>query len=74
MATQEFATVLHLNPSDEELKNKAREFYEKSGKLHLREQALVDTKSALDYIKSYNYLVAGEKLNSALSAVSRISQ
>jgi len=74
LAVKEFTTVLYLNPSDEELKNKAREMYQRSERLYLRNQALVETRRALDYIDAGDYPSAGKKLKSALSVVSSITQ
>ncbi|MBD3264253.1 MAG: tetratricopeptide repeat protein [Candidatus Omnitrophica bacterium] len=74
IATKEFRTVLSLNPPDEKLKNKTRELYAQAERLYFRNQALANTKSALDYIKSNDYLSAGDKLEEALTAVFYITQ
>ena len=74
IAIQEFRTVLSLKTPDQELEAKAREFYKKSQNLQLKKQALVNTQNALDYINNGDYLSAGDKLKSALTAVFRIIQ
>jgi tetratricopeptide (TPR) repeat protein len=74
VASKEFRTVLSLNPPDEELVNKAQELYKQTQRLHLREQAYVNTKNALDYINKGDYLSAGNKLKDALTAVFSITR
>lgn len=73
-AAKEFKTVLFLNPPDEELVGKAKEFYKQSEMLCLKKQALVNAKSAVNCINSGGYQVAGDKLKNALSAVFSIIQ
>jgi len=74
LAAKEFTTVLYLNPSDEDLKLKTREMYEKAERLYLRNEALVNAQRALDYIDEGDYPAAGKRLKDALSAVSSITQ
>ncbi len=74
IAIKEFRTVLSLNSPDRELTEKARKLYKDAERLYLRERVLVDTKSALEYIESNEYLSAGEKLKSALTSIFRITQ
>ncbi len=74
VALGELKTVLALNPSDEELKRKARKLYQQAERLYLEQKALTNTKSALEYIENNDYLSAGERLKDALDAVFRVSQ
>ena len=74
VAVREFATAHSLNPPDEELKSKIRDLYQEAQRLYIRRQVLVDTESALDYIKKKDYLSAGEKLKNAISSLFRIVQ
>ena len=74
VAVNECKTILSLNPPDEELKNKTRVLYQEAQKLYLKQQALVNTKDALDYINNEDYLSAADKLKSSLTAVFRITQ
>ena len=73
-AMQEFQAAITLNPADEQLKDKCREYYKNAEKLYVKEQALANTQDALNYIKNEDYLTAGEKLKNALTSVFRIDQ
>jgi len=73
-AIKESNMVLSLNPPNEELKARAREIAQASERLRFKEKAFADTNNALEYMKSGDYLSAGEKLKSALEATFRISQ
>ena len=74
VAMGEFKTVLSLNPADKELLNQARRLYQQSERLYLEQEAFTNTKSALEYIESNDYLSAGERLKDALDAVFRVSR
>jgi len=73
-AIKECNVVLSLNPPNEELKTKAREIAQASERLRFKEKAFADTNNALEYLRSGDYLSAGEKLKSALEATFHISQ
>ena len=74
IAVKELMTVLYLNPPDEELKSRARDVYAEAERLYLRDQAFANTKSALDYMDSGDYLSAQDRLKNALAAVASITQ
>ncbi|MFH1772719.1 MAG: tetratricopeptide repeat protein [Candidatus Omnitrophota bacterium] len=73
-ALKEISTALSLNPADSELMAKLEDLYRNTNKLHIKQQALASVEEALNYIKSDNFLSAGEKLRNALSSIFRISQ
>ena len=74
VAIKEFRTVLSLNVNYEMMNTTSRELIEQAERLYLRDQAYLNTKNALDYIEKDDYLSAGDKLKSALTAVFRITQ
>jgi Flp pilus assembly protein TadD len=74
IAVKEFRTVLFLNPPDEKLKSKTRDYYVQAERFYLKNQAFSSTQRALDYIKSGDFASAGERLRDALKAVSGITQ
>lgn len=74
IAVREFATVLSLDPVDEDVKSQTKDLYQESQRLYLRREALVNTENALDYIKNSDYLSAGDKLKNAISFLLRIIQ
>lgn len=73
-ATKEFKEVISLNSPCKELQEDAKDILAKTEQFQLRDEALTSTEHALDYIKSSDYLSAGEKLKKALSTVFRIAQ
>ncbi|MEM7816565.1 MAG: tetratricopeptide repeat protein [Candidatus Aenigmatarchaeota archaeon] len=73
-ALRELENALELNPPDEALKAKILERYKDIQKIYAKEQALIETEQALKYLKSEDYLSAGEKLKNALTEVFRIAQ
>ena len=73
-AIKELNTVLSLNVPDEKMNATSRQLVEQAERLYLRDQAYVNTKNALDYMERDDYLSAGDKLKSALTAVFRITQ
>jgi len=73
-AIKELSTVVSLNVPDKKMNDTSRQLIEQAERLHLRNQAYTDTKNALDYIERDDYLSAGDKLKSALTAVFRITQ
>ncbi|MCF7875150.1 MAG: tetratricopeptide repeat protein [Candidatus Omnitrophica bacterium] len=74
VAIKELRKVLSLNPSDLELKTKARKVFKRAKRFQLRQEAFVNAKDALDYMENNDYLSATAKLKSALNAVFRITQ
>jgi len=74
VAVKEFMTVLYLNPPDEDLKIETRDLYEQAERLYLRNQALVSTQNALDYMDRGDYASAGKRLKDALSTITSITQ
>jgi Flp pilus assembly protein TadD len=73
-AVKEFRTVLSLNAPDDKINNDSHKFMTQAQRLLLREQAYTNTKNALEYIEKDDYLSAGDKLKSALTAVFRVTQ
>ncbi|MCF7871084.1 MAG: tetratricopeptide repeat protein [Candidatus Omnitrophica bacterium] len=74
VAVEELRKVLSLNPSDLELKTKARKVFKRAKRFQLKQEAFVNAKDALDYMENNDYLSATAKLKNALSAVFRITQ
>lgn len=72
-AIKEFDTALSLNPQDNKLKGQIMDFYRKAKKLQIKQKAIAETEAALTSIRDDDYLSAGEKLKSAMSAVFSIS-
>lgn len=74
LAMRESGEVLSLNPPDEKLKSEATKLYSEAERFYLKQQALANTKDALEYMNNGDYLSAGERLKKALEAVFHIAQ
>ena len=73
-ALKQFKSVLALNPSDGELKDKTNKIYQQTKKFYLQESARANANRALEFIEDGDYLSAGQELKEALSDVIRISR
>jgi tetratricopeptide (TPR) repeat protein len=71
---KELETVLSLNPDDADLIKKTNDLYKQAKRSYAKDQAVAYTQEALNYLKADDYLSAGEKLKSALSATFNVSQ
>jgi tetratricopeptide (TPR) repeat protein len=71
---KELETVISLNPDDADFLRKTNDLYKQAKRSYAKEQALGYSQEAINSIKSDDFLSAGEKLKSALSAVFRVSQ
>lgn len=73
-AINAFAVVLSYDNIDGEIRTKALSLYEKAGVYYIKNEALVNTTNALEYIKNSEYASAEKRLQKAISAVSKITK
>ena len=73
-AINEFAIVLSYDNIDEDIRGKSLNLYEQSEVYYMKEEVLVNTKNALEYIMNGDYTSAEKRLQKAISAVSKINK
>ena len=73
-AINAFAVVLSYDNIDEEIRVKTLNLYEQSEVYYIKNEALVNTKNALEYIKNSDYTSAEKRLQKAISAVTKITK
>lgn len=73
-ALREFETALFLNPHDEEFKERLRDIYKRTKKLYTKEEALTQTRSAIEHIRKDDFFSAEEALTNAQSTISRAAE
>ena len=73
-AVKEFEQAKKFEIDDKVLESKIQEYYLKSKRSYMRQQAVTYIQNALANVQKDDFLSAGEDLKNALSAVFRISQ
>ena len=69
-----FRQFLKRHPDDADLIRKTNDLYKQAKRSYAKDQALAYAQEAVNYLKADDYLSAGEKLKSALSATFSVSQ
>ena len=73
-AKKELEIAGDLNPSDDDLRLRIFDFYKKAFHMQKRAEALAFAEHAVAYLKSDNFISAGDKLKDALTAVLQVAQ